>query len=164
MVGAVDVEHVGLEGRLAARQGSGTYLLAGGAPRRGDDPLIGALARNQLFAALGEAPAGLLDLATAIPPAASCVAGALPDADDVAALCTETGYLPAGSDQLRVALAEAYSASGLATSAAEILVTTGAQQALSLVASLYLRRGDPVVVDHPTYPGALDVFRAAGAR
>ncbi len=152
------------EGRLAARQGSGTYLLPRGAPRRGDDPVIGALARNQLFAALGEARAGLLDLATAIPQAASCVAVALPDADEVGALCTETGYLPAGSDQLRVALAEAYSASGLATSAAEILVTTGAQQALSLVASLYLRRGDPVVVDHPTYPGALDVFRAAGAR
>ncbi|HSH23431.1 MAG TPA: PLP-dependent aminotransferase family protein [Acidimicrobiales bacterium] len=152
------------DGRVAARQGSGTYVLPPDGPSRGDDPVIGALARNQLFAALGDAPRGTIDLATAIPPAAACVVRALPESHDVRALCSTTGYFPAGSEQLRGAIADAYRAQGLVTTAEQILVTSGAQQAISLVASLYLRPGDAVVVDQPTFPGALDVFRAAGAR
>jgi DNA-binding transcriptional MocR family regulator len=43
-------------------------------------------------------------------------------------------------------------------------VTSGAQQALSLLAQLLVRPGDVVGVEEYTYPGALDVFLAAGAR
>lgn len=152
------------DGVLAARQGSGTYVAPPGGPRRGDDAVVGALARNQLFAALEPGQPGTLDLATAILPAAGCVVGALPGADEVRSACRSTGYLPSGSEQLRSAIAERYCAQGLATNADQVLVTSGAQQAISLVASLYLRPGDPVVVDQPTFPGALDVFRACGAR
>jgi 2-aminoadipate transaminase len=45
----------------------------------------------------------------------------------------------------------------------DVLVTTGSQQALDLVARATLDPGDPVVVEDPAYVGALQVFQAAGA-
>jgi 2-aminoadipate transaminase len=46
---------------------------------------------------------------------------------------------------------------------ADLLVTTGSQQALDLVARAALDPGDAVVVEDPAYVGALQVFQAAGA-
>lgn len=43
-------------------------------------------------------------------------------------------------------------------------MTTGATQAIGLIAQLYLRRNARVVVESPSWPGCLDIFRAAGAR
>lgn len=152
------------EGRLTARQGSGTYVAGPGGASGGDDAVLGALARSQLFAALGDDAPGTIDLAAAVVPAAACVAECVPDPGEAASLCASTGYVPAGLGSLRAAVAERYSASGLPTVADQILVTAGAQQAISLVAALYLGPGEPVVVDQPTFPGALDAFRATGAR
>ncbi len=45
-----------------------------------------------------------------------------------------------------------------------MLVSNGAQQAIGLAASLFLERGDAVVVESPTYLGAIDIFSAQGAR
>ncbi len=50
------------------------------------------------------------------------------------------------------------------STADQILVTNGAQQAIWLAASLYVDGGAGVIIESPTYPGALDVFRAHGAR
>lgn len=44
-----------------------------------------------------------------------------------------------------------------------VLVTSGSQQALDLLARAVLDPGDPVVVESPAYVGALQVFQAAGA-
>ena len=44
------------------------------------------------------------------------------------------------------------------------MITTGAQQALSTAAACWVRPGDAVLVEDPTYPGALSAFGAAGAR
>ncbi|GAB2566610.1 aminotransferase-like domain-containing protein [Nocardia heshunensis] len=46
----------------------------------------------------------------------------------------------------------------------EIFVTHGSQQALSLLSEVLLDPGALVVVEDPAYVGALQVFRAAGAR
>lgn len=46
---------------------------------------------------------------------------------------------------------------------AAVVVTSGSQQALDLVARALLDPGDPVVVEDPVYVGALQVFQAAGA-
>lgn len=73
------------------------------------------------------------------------------------------GYDPRGLPILRTALAERLSAAGLATTADEVVVTTGAQQAISLAAACWIRPGDTVLVEDPTYPGALAAFTAAGA-
>src|SRR5205814_9740110 len=50
------------------------------------------------------------------------------------------------------------------TSGGQLLITGGGQQGLALLASLWLRPGDAVIVENPSYPGALDAFRSAGAR
>ena len=41
----------------------------------------------------------------------------------------------------------------------QLLITHGAQQALDLIARLLLRTGDPLAIESPTYPAAIQVFR-----
>jgi DNA-binding transcriptional MocR family regulator len=53
---------------------------------------------------------------------------------------------------------------GLPAGAGEILVTTGSQQALGLVASVLPDPGDNVLVENPSYLAALQTFSFAGAR
>jgi 2-aminoadipate transaminase len=53
---------------------------------------------------------------------------------------------------------------GVPTTPDEILITTGAQQRSILVARLLVARDASVVLEDPTYLGAIDVFALAGAR
>ncbi|RII22111.1 2-aminoadipate transaminase [Streptomyces sp. YIM 130001] len=69
-----------------------------------------------------------------------------------------------GEPQLREALAGRMSARGLATVPDDLLVTTGSQQALSLLATALVEPGDTVLVEDPCYLAALQVFAFAGAR
>ncbi|MEV2216953.1 PLP-dependent aminotransferase family protein [Streptomyces sp. NPDC050997] len=69
-----------------------------------------------------------------------------------------------GEPALRTALAARTSARGLPTDADDILVTTGSQQALSLLATALLEPGDTVLVESPCYLAALQAFGFAGAR
>lgn len=82
---------------------------------------------------------------------------------DARQLRGEAGYYPTGTPMLRDAIAGYLSAHGLSTTADQILVTTGAHQALSLLVQFMLSPGDVVVTEELTYPGAVNVFRAAGA-
>lgn len=45
----------------------------------------------------------------------------------------------------------------------QVLITTGSQQALSLISTVLLDPGDPIVVEDPSYLGALQAFRLHGA-
>ncbi len=69
-----------------------------------------------------------------------------------------------GDPQLRELLAGRFALRGLPASAGEILVTTGSQQALGLVAAVLLDRGDTVLVENPSYLAAIQSFSLAGAR
>ncbi|MEV5234077.1 PLP-dependent aminotransferase family protein [Streptomyces pseudogriseolus] len=69
-----------------------------------------------------------------------------------------------GEPALRSALAERATARGLATAPDDLLVTTGSQQALSLLATALLEPGDTVLVEDPCYLAALQSFALAGAR
>ncbi|WP_329275517.1 aminotransferase-like domain-containing protein [Streptomyces sp. NBC_01451] len=69
-----------------------------------------------------------------------------------------------GEPALREALALRHTARGLPTDAAGLLVTTGSQQALSLLATALIDPGDVVLVEAPCYLAALQVFGLAGAR
>jgi len=69
-----------------------------------------------------------------------------------------------GDPQLRALLAARLCDRGLQAQAGEILVTTGSQQAIGLVASVLLDPGDVVLVENPTYLAALQSFQLAGAR
>ena len=53
---------------------------------------------------------------------------------------------------------------GYAPQPEELLITSGSQQAVNLVARALLDPGDLVVVEAPTYPGTLHCLRNAGAR
>jgi DNA-binding transcriptional MocR family regulator len=69
-----------------------------------------------------------------------------------------------GDPQLRELLAARLIGRGLEADAGEILVTTGSQQALGLVASVLLDPGDAVLVENPSYLAALQCFGFAGAK
>jgi DNA-binding transcriptional MocR family regulator len=53
---------------------------------------------------------------------------------------------------------------GFATRDRDLVVFSGAQQALSLLLRSHVQRGDWVLVERPTYPGMLRLLEQAGAR
>ncbi|MDW8059528.1 MAG: PLP-dependent aminotransferase family protein [Thermomicrobium sp.] len=63
-----------------------------------------------------------------------------------------------GYEGLRAAIAARMQRRGAAVDPDQVLITQGAQQAIDLVARLLLEPGDRVVVEGPTYFGALQVF------
>lgn len=69
---------------------------------------------------------------------------------------------PLGYRPLREIIRGILATQGLSVSTDSILVTAGSQQAITLVASSLLRPGDTVLVETPTYNGALDLFRVLG--
>ncbi|MEU6299902.1 PLP-dependent aminotransferase family protein [Streptomyces erythrochromogenes] len=69
-----------------------------------------------------------------------------------------------GAPELRAAVAARAAARGLPTGADDVLVTSGSQQALSLVTAALIEPGDVVLVENPTYLAALQCFALAGAR
>ena len=67
---------------------------------------------------------------------------------------------PNGHAPLRETIAHILASQGLHTRAENILITAGSQQALSLISQLLLKPGDVILVENPTYSGALDLFRS----
>lgn len=65
---------------------------------------------------------------------------------------------PQGYEPLRAAIAERMRQRGVAIDPDDLIVTNGSQQGIDLVARLLLEAGDRVVVEAPTYFGALQVF------
>lgn len=143
------------QGHLVSRHGSGsrTSVPAGSAGGRA----IGGL--------IGDDDSGAIDLGAAALPAAPGVHAAYAAA--LAALPAHLpghGYLALGVPELRRVLAERYSRRGLPTTPEQILVTSGAQHAFVLILQLLAGPGDRVLVDHPTYPHAIDAIRRASCR
>ena len=68
-----------------------------------------------------------------------------------------------GDPALRAAVAARLTARGLPTHADELLITSGSQQALTLIATVLLEPGDTVLVEEPSYLAALQAFQLAGA-
>ncbi|WP_026423544.1 PLP-dependent aminotransferase family protein [Actinokineospora inagensis] len=135
---------------------------------RGSGTRVSARPRGAGARAVAVQPraARMISLAMAIEPAAPELAEAYRDLADgeLADLMADVGYHPRGYPPLRAAVATHYTEMGLPTDRDQVLITTGAQQVLGLVAQLYLRPGRVVVVESPSWPACLDVFRAAGAR
>ncbi|MEV5957851.1 PLP-dependent aminotransferase family protein [Streptomyces sp. NPDC051987] len=69
-----------------------------------------------------------------------------------------------GEPTLRAGLAARLGTRGLPTDADDLLITTGSQQALSLLTTALVEPGDAVLVESPCYLAALQVFGLAGAR
>ncbi|MDT0170653.1 PLP-dependent aminotransferase family protein [Pseudarthrobacter sp. BRE9] len=112
------------------------------------------------------APEGLIDLAySSLPASGELVHRAFAAAlTELPALLPGFGYDAMGLLPLREAVAARYTAAGVPTTANQVLVTSGAQHALNIILRALTGRQDKVLVEHPSYPNALDAIRAAGCR
>lgn len=160
------LERKGLVDRL---QGRGTHVTGGdGTPlgQRAAD-LATSLQRNVIFRRLTEGSPDAIDLLGSSAPPGAAIRQAVVTATgaiDLDELMSDHGYYPLGYPPLRQAIAAHLSARGLPTTQEQVLVTGGAQQAISLLATYYVSPGSAIVLEDPTFPGAADAFRAAGAR
>jgi 2-aminoadipate transaminase len=107
------------------------------------------------------------------------LAGGFPDTDafpvevyeEVAAvlgrehLASALQYGPTeGLGELRERIVEIMAHEGARARAEDIMITTGGQQAIDLTMRTFVDRGDVVLAEGPTYPGAVPCFTAFGAR
>ncbi|MBC3987069.1 PLP-dependent aminotransferase family protein [Streptomyces sp. AC536] len=141
-------------GYARSRQGSGTWTsLPDGHAPTGVGRLLGAqdTAIDLARAASGLPEQALLDALAEITP-------------HLVEHVHTPGYHPYGLPELRAAVAERFTARGLPTVPEQILVTSGAQHALTLVLGLLCGPGDRVVVENPSYPNALEAMRRARLR
>jgi DNA-binding transcriptional MocR family regulator len=145
-------------GYAASRHGSGTWTTLPAS--RCCDPSAAP------WAPIAPDGPDLLDLAHAAPDAPAVAVREAYDAalEQLPRHLPGHGYRLFGLPELRAAVAAKFTARGLPTSPEQILVTAGAQHAFSLVLALAVTPGDRVLVEHPTYPNALDAARGAGAR
>ncbi|MGZ0041343.1 MocR-like pyridoxine biosynthesis transcription factor PdxR [Paenibacillus ottowii] len=67
-----------------------------------------------------------------------------------------------GDMELRMVMQGYLHQRGISTHPANLLITSGSQQAIDLIARTFVGPGDVVVLEAPTYPGAIDIFRGRG--
>jgi DNA-binding transcriptional MocR family regulator len=157
--GTVVAAYEALRSRGAAqtRTGSGTYLRGGPAPPRTH--------RSTLLSRLVDEHQAPIDLAVAAPQTRPALPAITVDLAAAAGLVPAHGYAPLGAPALRSAIAGHLTEHrGVATRADEVVVTNGGQGALSMIAAAFIAPGDRVLVEAPTYPGAIEVFSRAGAQ
>ena len=153
------------EGLAQTRQGAGTVITPHG-------NTLAAMHRGSgFFAGLLEPAVVDVDLGLANPDCAPQVAAALDDPRTLLdpgmrrALTGGTGYHLYGLPMLRAAIAQRLTSDHqLPTTPEQILVSTGAQQAIDLLVRTNVIVGQPVLTEDPTFPGPLDVLHRAGAR
>ena len=74
-------------------------------------------------------------------------------------------YAPTeGLDELRGEIAHFMSRRGVRAREENVLVTSGSQEALELIARVFIDPGDPVLSENPTYLGAIQAFAVYGPR
>ncbi|GAA2799107.1 aminotransferase-like domain-containing protein [Crossiella cryophila] len=153
------------QGVLHSRRGSGTTVSPHTTARIRPDGRVRGGRSGPMLDLLVDRPGQTISLAQAIEPAVPELAVALRELvdTDLPALLADGGYHPRGLPALREAIATHLTGLGLPSTAAEIVVTTGAHQAIALVAGLYLDRGATVLVEAPGWPGSVDILRAGGA-
>lgn len=154
------MEELRADGLIVSRQGAGTFVSRAGrhSAARGD---------SRLHTFLDSTPIrGQIDLRSAALPGLPMVADATHDLGglDLKDLVDSHGYLPDGLLALRDAVATYYTDLGRPTARGEVLVTSGAQQALRLVTTAVLEPGAAVLVEEPTFRGAIETLRSLGAR
>lgn len=168
------------EGLIQGHVGRGTFMLGNSQPAKYLPPPAlgngGGVRWESLFAdergeealsrLLPEVPENAISFLAAKPPAehfpleefrSCCNAVLRREGRRILQLGSSEGY-PA----LRSVLGGMLRGEGIAARDEQILVTDGCQQSLDLLCKAFLRPGDAVVMENPTYPGAIAIF--AGAR
>lgn len=162
--------HVGRGTRVAERPMGVDGLATGNAVidwhrllalRGGEDPILGMVSsltsRADVISFAGGVPAP-----ESYPAAA--FRGILAEALDAGGPALLQYSPPEGLGTLRRALAERMATRGMPVPPSSVIVCAGSQQGLYLVARALVEPDDVVVVEAPTYVGALQVFRSVGAR
>lgn len=168
------------EGWLDARTGAGTCVGAGldtpAEPRRSGQPVEPKMLAPALSVQAGKYAAAAATLA---PPPSVPFAISVPEdavAPDIhwrrvgarirnTKAAQPSGYGdPMGVLELRQAIAEYLRSSrAVFCTAAQIVITAGTQQGLSMASRILLERGDTVWAEDPGYPGMIGVLEEAGA-
>ncbi|WP_243717273.1 PLP-dependent aminotransferase family protein [Actinomadura sp. KC345] len=153
------------EGYVESRQGAGSWTVL--PPVRMSSAEPPGAAPGGRFGRAHPVPddAGFIDLGCATPGAPAIFGEAVAAAvDELPRHSSGPGYEPAGLAGLRQVIADGYAARGVPTRPDQIVVTTGAQHAFTLLTQVLIEPGDAVMVERPTYPHALGALRRRGAR
>lgn len=164
------------QGRVVSRVGRGTFVAAKrAAPEaylRGWEPDVGRfLQAERMEGVLDELSrahrAGVISLATGHPATETFPMVEFGKAMNRTLLDDSPEIMQyranSGDPDLCEALASALRRRGAPIDAADIIVSSGAQQAADIVASTLLGTRETVAVESPSYPGTLGVFDARGA-
>src|SRR5579864_5309247 len=81
------------------------------------------------------------------------------EATDILNLGPSDGYPP-----LKQALLEVLRQEGITARDENFLITDGCQQSLDLISKAFVRPGDSVILENPTYPGSMAIFGGTRAR
>ncbi|UXA19676.1 PLP-dependent aminotransferase family protein [Mycobacterium sp. SMC-4] len=135
------------------------YLVA----RRGARSTVALPTATGVPAAQPPAPITGLAAAALAAPASAVLTAYAEAAADVAPYLHGMGHELVGTAPLREAVADRYCRRGLPTEPDEVMVTTGALHAIGLILRAYIKPGDRVLVEQPTYHGALSAIAASGA-
>ncbi len=157
------------DGLVLRRQGSGTWVRADAGPLPGEPTaeLAAALRARRLTArVIDDGDTGVIDLGLSALEGPWQLDPAWFDVDRAALLegGRGHGYLPDGVTRLREGFAQDLASRGLAATTSQVALTHGSQHGISVATRLLVRPGDHVVVESPTFPGAIDAFARAGAR
>ena len=159
---------LGQRGLVVTRPGSGTYTAARRPAAAAPDVAWQTLALGSR-AGLGPELERLIEPPPpdALPMASGFLDATLQPLGLLAAAASRAGRRPQGWGRLPAAglpeLRSHFAAeTGAALTGQDVLITTGGQAALSAVFRHLCAPGDPVIVESPTYVGALAAARAAG--
>lgn len=149
--------HLRESGVAATRHGSGTVMrnvipTATGA----SSPAVAALL------ARADISTPLIDLSVGAPYFDNLVMDLTVSGSALPARARGHGYVPLGWPELRELIAQLLSRRGVSTSPDEVLITNGAQEAISLAVGLVAADGRRIAVESPGYPSALDAIARAG--
>ncbi|MDQ7841194.1 MAG: PLP-dependent aminotransferase family protein [bacterium] len=178
-------DELAAEGLVEARVGRGTLIATppSGLTERGSGvrPLAWTAHMTNLAKRLqGEKPAGLYALAELCNRAdLAQLCNGVPDSsllplDRIRQACeavlreSAVAAVSAGAKHgiapLREVIASRLARAGIASDADRVVVINGAQQGFDLLVRLLTEPGDTVIVESPTYLGAIDTFQAEGLR
>lgn len=137
-------------GFVASRRGAGSWITA---------------PSGRAAAAAPPQRLDLIDLARASPAAGAGIMAAVDAArgrltDEL----LDDGYNMCGLTVLRERIAQRYTARGLPTNPAQVMITNGAHHAFVLALRLLTGPGDRVLVEQPTYPNSIEAVRSVHAR
>jgi len=147
-------------GYLISRQGSRSMVAL-----PPNVPSDGTKASRGILATIGQPELTTVDLTYAAMTAPEGIQEAYSDAlQRLPAYLGTHGMDPVGMLALREAVARRYTARGLPTDPDQILITLGAQHGLRLLLNVLAAPAARVLIEHPSYPNAIEAIRDVGAR